>query len=216
MNTGWVKSTAGDRVYKAIKARVIAYGFPEGQRIYLEPLAEALGVSTTPVREAMNRLAAEDLVIKASHKGFFAISLSERSLRGHYELSKMLLVKELESLDAAARRKLSKFEPISEVLYKLNRRSLSHSDTLVAYTGEVFLNIASVGENVEVVRSIRRANDQLYFIRTIECRYLEDIQEELKLLCELLLAGRCEDLLRTIHGYYDKRIELLPTLLNQP
>jgi DNA-binding GntR family transcriptional regulator len=208
------KNSAGDRVYRAIKASVIAYAFPQGRRIYLQPLADALGVSTTPVREAMNRLAAEDLVIKAPRKGFIAMSLSEENLLGHYELTRLLLAKELLGLDAAARRQLPEFEPIAVVLYKLNRRVLSDVNTLAAYTGEIFSHIASLGENTNVVGAIHRSNDHLYYIRTVECRHLENVQHELMLLCELLLAGRCGDLLQAVHRYHDKRIEMLPALLD--
>jgi DNA-binding GntR family transcriptional regulator len=208
------KNSAGDRVYRAIKASVIAYAFPQGRRIYLQPLADALGVSTTPVREAMNRLAAEDLVIKAPRKGFIAMSLSEENLLGHYELTRLLLAKELLGLDAAARRQLPEFEPIAVVLYKLNRRVLSDVNTLAAYTGEIFSHIASLGENTNVVGAIHRSNDHLYYIRTVECRHLENVQHELRLLCELLLAGRREKLLQAIHSYHDKRIGMLPMLLD--
>jgi DNA-binding GntR family transcriptional regulator len=207
------RDTAGDRVYRAIKANVIAYAFPQGRRIYLQPLADALGVSTTPVREALNCLAAEGLVIKAPRKGFIAMSLSRENLLGYYELTRLLLAKELAGLDTAARRKLPEFEPIAVVLYKLNRRVLSDANTLTAYTGEIFSDIASLGGNAHVVRSIRHANDHLYYIRTVECRHLENVQSELMLTCELLLAGRYEDLQQAIHNYHDKRIATLPTML---
>jgi DNA-binding GntR family transcriptional regulator len=208
------KHAAGDRVYQGIKARVIAYDFPQGRRIYLQPLADSLGVSTTPVREALNRLAAEDLVIKAPRKGFIAMSLSKDNLRYYYELTRLLLAKELEDLDTGARRKLPEFEPIAGVLCRLNRRALHDVATLAAYTGEVFSHIASLGGNAQVIRSIGHANDHLYYIRTVECRHLENVQKELRLLCDLLLAGRSEDLLQAVHSYYDQRIQMLSTLLD--
>jgi DNA-binding GntR family transcriptional regulator len=162
----------------------------------------------------MNRLAEEDLVIRAPRKGFIAMSLSGDNLLGYYELTRLLLVKELEGLDAAAWQKLIEFEPIAGVLYKLNRRVLSDVNTLAAYTGDVFSDLASLGKNAHVVRSIRHANDHLYYIRTVECRHLENVQSELRLLCELLLAGRGEQLLQAIRSYHDKRIEMLSTLLD--
>jgi hypothetical protein len=39
------------------------------------------------------------------------------------------------------------------------------------------------------------------------------VQGDLVLLCELLLARRCKDLLTAIHDYHDTRIALLPELL---
>lgn len=214
MGNGSANKAAGDRIYHAIKASAIAYDFPQGQRIYLEPIADDLHVSTTPVREALNRLAAEDLVIKAPRKGYFAMSLSADNLLGHYELTKLLLVHELERLDAVTRSKLPEFEPIAKVLYKLNRSAISNVDTLASYTGEIFSQIASLGENTHVIHSIDRANDHLHYIRTVECDCLQNVHSELVLLCELLLGGHCEELLEAIRSYHDMRIGRLPELLD--
>ena len=203
----------GNRVYQAIKASIVACDFPQGRRIYLEPIADDLGVSTTPVREALNRLAAEDLVIKAPNKGFIALRLSADNLLGHYELTRLLLAHELNRLDAAARQELPGFEPIAGVLYKLNRRAVCNVNALAAYTGEIFTHIASLGENADVVSAVGRANDHLYYVRTVECHFLQDVHSELVLLCESLLAAHCEKLLQSIHRYHDTRIQLLPELL---
>lgn len=208
-----LSEAAGDRVYQAVKGRVVAGTFPQGRRIYLQPLADDLGISTMPVREALDRLAAEDLVIKAPHKGYLAKSLSAGDLLGYYRLTRLLLVRELEGLDDTARRGLPAFEPIAVVLQKLMRRTISSADTLAAYTGEVFVLIASLGGNDHVTLSIERANDHLHYIRTLECGHLDGVQSELLQLCELVLAGRCEELIQSIRRYHDQRIALLPALL---
>jgi hypothetical protein len=96
-----------------------------------------------------------------------------------YELTRLLLAKELEELDAAARRKLPEFEPIATVLYKLNRCVFSDVNTLSAYTGTIFSHIASLGKNSHVIRAIGHANDHLCYIRTVECRHLGNVQGEL-------------------------------------
>ncbi len=204
----------GDRVYLAIKACVIAFDFPPGQRIYLEPLAEDLGVSTTPVREALNRLAAEDLVIKAPRKGFIAMRLCPDTLRSYHELTKLLLIHELEQLGPKKRAKLAEFEPIATVLYKLNRSTIASAETLAGYTGEIFCHIASLGNNAHVTRSIDRASDHLHYIRTLECRHWQNTQSELIRICELLLGRHCDELLQVLMDYHDTRIELLPKLLD--
>lgn len=207
-------NAGGDRVYQAIKARIIAYEFRQGQRIYLEPIATELGVSTTPVREALNRLAEKDLVIKAPRKGFIAMTLSEDNLEGHYELTRILLSHELANLEPAARQKLPECEPIASVLNKLKRRRQSDVSTLACYTGEIFSDIGCLRENSRVVNSIGTANDHLYYIRTVECQHLDDVRSELVCLCELLLAGFCEELISAIDAYHDRRIALLPTLMD--
>jgi DNA-binding GntR family transcriptional regulator len=207
---------AGDRVYQAIKARLVACEFAQGERIYLEPIAEALGVSTTPVREAMNRLAERDLVVKAENKGFFAMTLSEARLRGHYELTRLLLTLGLEDLPPAAQREMHNYAPIAEIANKLNRRVITDVGTLARYTGEIFGALATLIDNSAVQLAVDRANDHLYFVRTLECRHVDDVQGQLKRFCELLLSGKRDELVAAIHAYHEQRIALLPELLKKP
>lgn len=207
-------AAAGTRVYQAIKARAVAYAFPQGRRIYLQPLADAFGVSTMPIRDALHRLAAEGLVIKAPRKGYIARSLSGKHLLGYYELTRLLLAKELQGLDMAAREMALELHPVGVALYKLNRRVISDANTLAACTGEIFSGIASLGNSTPVILLIDGANDHLYYIRTVECRNIEGVQEHLRHMCDLLLEGRCADLLQAIHRYHAKRIEMLPMLVD--
>jgi DNA-binding GntR family transcriptional regulator len=209
-------SAAGERVYEALKARVIAYEFSQGKRIYLEPVAEQLGVSTTPVREALNRLAAQNLVVKAPGKGFIALKLSEANLLGHYELVRILVKHELGMLDLEGRRDLRTYEPIALVLNKLRRPRQPDAGTLARYTAEIFTDLGSLRENSTAIRSIEMANDHLYYIRTIEFQHMEDVLGELIGFCELLLAGRCDDLIAAIDEYHNRRVELLPELMKSP
>jgi DNA-binding GntR family transcriptional regulator len=211
----WTLGTvsAGDRVYQAIKARVIAYEFPQGERIYLDPLAADLGVSTTPVREAMNRLAAKDLVIKAPRKGFFALTMSVENVKGHYELTRIILSHELQRLGVDAVEKLLEYEPVGGILNKLNRRQLKDAGTLARYTGELFAAISSIRGNCGAMLSIDAANDHLYYLRTIESRSIANVQDELIHLCELLLSRNVDALIAGINTYHNRRFILLPKLV---
>jgi DNA-binding GntR family transcriptional regulator len=206
---------AGDRVYQAIKARLVAYEFPPGERIYLEPIAETLGVSTTPVREAMNRLAERDLVIKAENKGFFAMTLSEARLRGYYDLTRLLLTLGLEDLPPEALREMHNYAPIAEIVNRLNRRTITDVGTLARYTGEIFAAMAALIDNPVVQLTVDRANDHLFFMRTLECRHVGDVQGELKRFCELFLSGKRDELVLAIHAYHEQRFGLLPQLLRE-
>ena len=46
-----------DQVYEAIRERITSGYLPRGDRVHQEDLADELGVSRTPVREALRRLA---------------------------------------------------------------------------------------------------------------------------------------------------------------
>ncbi len=51
--------TLNDRAYEQIKEGLISGAFRSGQTLVIRSLAEAYGISTTPVREASQRLVAE-------------------------------------------------------------------------------------------------------------------------------------------------------------
>ncbi|WP_224400987.1 GntR family transcriptional regulator [Pseudonocardia sp. ICBG1034] len=54
--------SAAERAYALIRSLVIEGGLAPGYRLREDPIAEELGVSRTPVREALRRLASEGLV----------------------------------------------------------------------------------------------------------------------------------------------------------
>lgn len=58
-----------DQVYVAIRARIASGALRRGSRVHQEDLAADLGVSRTPVREALRRLSAEGLVEMRTNRG---------------------------------------------------------------------------------------------------------------------------------------------------
>ncbi|MBZ9722504.1 GntR family transcriptional regulator [Mesorhizobium sp. CO1-1-11] len=54
--------TLNDRAYGALKQELISGGFSPGQTLVIRKLAESFGISTTPIREALQRLVAERLL----------------------------------------------------------------------------------------------------------------------------------------------------------
>jgi GntR family transcriptional regulator, carbon starvation induced regulator len=74
------RSLAED-VYEALRADVLLGRRLPGSRIQLRDLADEHGVSLSVVREAVTRLASEDLVVATPQRGFRVRSLSLEDLR---------------------------------------------------------------------------------------------------------------------------------------
>lgn len=68
-----------ERLYLELRERCMRYDFKPGARINEQALGRELGVSRAPLREALNRLAAEGLLDFVMNKGFLrkAISVDE-------------------------------------------------------------------------------------------------------------------------------------------
>src|SRR5829696_3252000 len=78
------------RTYETIRDRILQGELPAGKRLTVRELAESLGVSVTPVRDAFNRLAADGLVAVSPRRGTYVASLTTRDVRELYDLRIML------------------------------------------------------------------------------------------------------------------------------
>jgi len=74
-----------DQVYLATRARIIDGTLPRGARIHQEDLADELGVSRTPVREALRRLAAEGLVEMRTNRGARVADVGRDDMNAAYQ-----------------------------------------------------------------------------------------------------------------------------------
>lgn len=65
-------SRLGDEVYNAIYGQLMSLKIPPGGRLSVDSLVRELGVSQTPIREALSRLEAQGLVVKTHLVGYSA------------------------------------------------------------------------------------------------------------------------------------------------
>lgn len=65
-----VRVTLAERVYREVRTRIMESDLGPGQFIREQELREATGVSRTPIREALSRLASEGFLEKIPHRGF--------------------------------------------------------------------------------------------------------------------------------------------------
>lgn len=106
----------GDQAYEAMKERLIRGAFETGRKLTVRAVAEALNVSTTPARDALNRLAAEGAVVYSGPKTVIVPFLTLEALE---EVTLMRLA--LEGLAAERGTPNAKLETI-ERLEKLQTR----------------------------------------------------------------------------------------------
>ncbi len=78
------KSTLSQQIYQILRADIITGRIPMGKKLTLKKLQERFGVSSTPIREALARLAEDELAIYYSNVGVTVISLTEEDLRELY------------------------------------------------------------------------------------------------------------------------------------
>ncbi len=79
-----VRASMPQVVAEAIRALILDGTLRPGQRIHQEEMARRLGVSATPVREALRQLAVEQFVTVAPQRGVFVAELSADDIEEIY------------------------------------------------------------------------------------------------------------------------------------
>ena len=85
-----VISTAGGRAYDVIRSAIMDGAFPPGHRLKEEELTQLCGLSRTPVREALRRLASEGVVTVTPNAGAQVSTVTAGELKEIYELRAMV------------------------------------------------------------------------------------------------------------------------------
>jgi GntR family carbon starvation induced transcriptional regulator len=73
--------TATSNVYAQLHREIVIGGLLPGARLRIEELSDRYGVGGSPIREALNRLSAEELVVAQDQKGFRVAEVSLDDLR---------------------------------------------------------------------------------------------------------------------------------------
>ena len=79
-----------DAAYEAIRTGIRMGRIPPGTRLHEADLADQLGISTTPVREALGRLVADGLATTSGRTGVYVARLSNEEIVDLYEAREII------------------------------------------------------------------------------------------------------------------------------
>jgi DNA-binding GntR family transcriptional regulator len=126
------KDTLWDKAYLSLKSALLAGKFAPGERIILRKVAQDLGISLTPVRDAINRLAAENVLERGGvgQGGGASVPLFTSS-----EFDQLMTIRSsLEPLAGEAAAKNATKAEINEISSLLNEmRNLAETGNLASY-----------------------------------------------------------------------------------
>ena len=84
------RTTTAHDVTRVLRKRILEGRYPADRFIRQETIAQELGVSRIPVREALAQLEAEGLVVREKYRGALIPKLSSSEIEEIYELRQML------------------------------------------------------------------------------------------------------------------------------
>jgi DNA-binding GntR family transcriptional regulator len=161
-----IRRERGSGVLNTLRDMAISYQFRPGERISEIELAERLGVSRTPVREALARLVTDGFLVQSS-RGVMRRSLEVKETMDLYEARQSV---ERECLRLAHDR--ASEAQLDEALNYLEHSQRMAADTpikrLVELDEGFHLRIAAMADNAELLRILSSLNERIRFIRWID------------------------------------------------
>jgi len=86
------KGKLKEKVYSVMKARILNFELKPGEKFFETEISEDLGVSRTPIREALNRLEHEGLIKSLPNKGYSVSDLTATEIEELFEIREALEV----------------------------------------------------------------------------------------------------------------------------
>lgn len=158
-----------EKIYNLIKSRITHFEYPPGYQINVRLLQQELGVSNSPIKAALSRLAGEDLVEITSRKGTFVKDISKKDLEEIEEVREKL---ELGAAEIVAERISD--EELS-ILHEKYEATLIPEDRFeysefMQKDGEFHLEIIKLTRNQKLVDIYKQLNSHVQIVRFQKAR----------------------------------------------
>ena len=174
------------RAYRIIRHKIVTCEFPPGSPLNERELASLIGVSRTPIREALSRLENDQLVTLTSQKGATVTPITTKIINDIFQLRYVLepYVVSMVTPD---------FPEATLIEFKkgLTDRSLNKYEELVALDGELhFAIIHAFGNSYmnNLMENMYTQNERIRRLATMMPKRLADSALEHLAIVEAMLA----------------------------
>lgn len=178
-----------DVVFNTLRKAILTGQLKPGERLMEVHLAERLGVSRTPIREAIRKLELEGLVTMIPRRGAEVAQITEKSLRDVLEVRRALDVLSVEL--ACERITQAELEELKEACDEFERMALgttarnagSITNPSVIAKADVALHdiIVKATGNQRLQQLVNNLSEQMYRYRFV---YIKDESQHEKLIAE--------------------------------
>ena len=169
-----------DVVFNTLRQAILKGELAPGERLMEIQLAEKLGVSRTPIREAIRKLELEGLVLMIPRKGAEVARISEKSLRDVLEIRRSL--EELAIELACERMTQEELKELEEAQKKFGDAIETGEAMAIAETDEHYHDLIYQGTgNDKLVQILNNLREQMYRYRL---EYIKDKDKRQILLLE--------------------------------
>ena len=181
-------------VCEHIREAIINGTFAPGERLMEIQMADEMGVSRTPVREAIRKLEMEGFVVMIPRRGTYVSNMSIKDINDVYEIR--ISLDTLAAGLAAERISDEELEELQRLLVKVGAAIEKNDMAKVVEADIEFHDVLYKASRNERLRNIiNNLREQITVIRGVSMRYpgrLKDTQEEHRRLVESIAARDVE------------------------
>jgi DNA-binding GntR family transcriptional regulator len=209
-----------DMVYESLRNLILTGEIEEGARINEVHVAEAMGVSKTPVREALRQLYSEGLVVISRHSGAVVRRITADDINHIYDIRISL---EGLAVNLIVRNKVSRARLEKSLRPCLEKQILSVKQQkklreIVLAGADFHKTIVALSDNPWLVKLLESLNNQLlrhiYLSHSIKGRS-ESVVKEHAHIAELIIMGDATNAEIALQNHLNgTRRELLAVLKN--
>jgi len=199
-----------DLVYEKLKQALFEEKFHSGDRITEKEITEELGVSRTPVREALYRLAATGLIKIVPHRGFIVSKWSVKELKEVIvvrtvleELAIKLAIKNILPEEIEELKNL-----IIEIEKAVNDKNIPKSSDLNTLFHDKIILASRNKELFEIMKSLKNKICGFRIISLSAPKRLKDSLKEHRMMLDALI-NKNSDLAQTLIQEHIQRIGLV-------
>jgi len=181
-----VSESIVDRIHRELRGKAVTFRFRPGERLNEVILAKELGVSRTPLREALNRLVAEGLLTFSANQGFFRKPLDVKEIFDLYEFrQQMEMVAVRLAVERASDDQLLELE--SFVQKSAKEHGPHTPEELISLDEEFHDRLITLTGNIEMRNRLRNVNDRIQYVRWIDMdgRRSETQTQHKEIVCSL-------------------------------
>lgn len=184
----------GDQVYTILKKNLCDGLYPAGYWLQEAELCEQLGVSRSPVREALLRLAADGLLVSVPNKGTFVKEFTAKDIEEIFDMRVLLenyaIRKSRGNLTSAH------IEHLLELLEELkDTHAAGDIDAYTMADEHLHNELVTLGNNSLVSSSYHRVNSMNQQFRVLSLsrnqRFDESLEEHIQLI-QAMVQGNTE------------------------
>lgn len=191
---------SGDRIYAAVKRKVLEGAWRPGERIEAARLAETLNSSLTPVRAALQRLVGERLVESRPTEGFHRPPVTEVGLKDLYDWNGRIVLSAAQLAWATPSGQRAEIPDLSGA-------------SPGAAAAAVFATLGRRSASASCALTLEGLNDQLHTARRLEPLALEGLEAEIAELARLLGEPDGGGFRQAAAAYHRRRARATPALV---